>query len=171
MKLKTRSIIIAELYNSKHVASALAKMQPAEIRGDLKQEIFLAICAISEEKFWSIYNNNGINGLRFWIIRCMLNMVYSHKPTDSFYRHFRMKLESFENFNNIAEIEDNSKEVKEFFYNKIETNRSQLSWYERKMLDIYIELGYNQTEVSRRTKIPYQSVVKTIFSIKKKLKE
>jgi hypothetical protein len=39
------------------------------------------------------------------------------------------------------------------------------------MLETYIDLGFNQTEVSRRTKIPYQSVVKTITVIKKKLRD
>lgn len=171
MIAKTRSELIAELYESKEIASALRKMQPASLREELRQEIFLSLCNITDEKFWSIYNNNGIGGLKFWLVRCMLNMIYSSKPTDYFYRHFRMKLESLEPLENIQDVQDNSKEAKELLFIQVESNRKDLTWYENTMLETYIDLGFNQTEVSRRTKIPYQSVVKTITVIKKKLRD
>lgn len=168
---KTRSELIAELYESKEITSALRKMQPASLRDELRQEMFVSLCSISDEKFWSIYNNNGLGGLKFWLVRCMLNMIYSSKPTDYFYRHFRMKFESLEPLENIQDIEDNSKEAKELLFIQVEENRKSLSWYEDRMLDTYIDLGFNQTEVSRKTKIPYQSVVKAITVIRKKLRD
>lgn len=60
MIAKTRSQLIAELYESKEIASALRKMQPASLRDELRQEMFVSLCSISDEKFWSIYNNNGL---------------------------------------------------------------------------------------------------------------
>jgi len=166
---KPRSVIIAELYNSKEIANALRKMQPSSLREELRQEIFLALCNISDEKFWSIYNNNGANGLRFWLVRSMLNMVYSHKPTDSFYRNFRIKNEPIEPLENLPNVEDDSKQAKEVLFERLENNKKSLTWYENAMLECYVELGFNQTEVSRRTTIPYTSVVKVINVIKKKL--
>lgn len=168
--MKTRSQITSELYSSKELASALNKMKPIELRDDLRQEMFICLCSLSDEKFFSIYCNNGLPGLKFWLVRVMLNMIHSTKSNQLFYKNYRMKYESIEGFDNLTEVED-SKEEKEMLFNLIEENRKNLSWYEDRMLDTYIELGFNQTEVSRRTKIPYQSVVKTIGIIKKKLRQ
>jgi DNA-directed RNA polymerase specialized sigma24 family protein len=168
---KSRSQIIAELYESKEIASALRKMQPASLREELRQEMFVSLCSISDDKFWSIYNNNGVGGLKFWLVRCMLNMIYSTSMNQPFFKNFRAKFESIEGFDNIADVEDNSKQEKELLFIKVEQNRKSLSWYEDRLLKTYMDLGFNQTEVSRRTKIPYQSVVKAITIIRKKLRD
>jgi len=168
--MKSRSEITSELYLSKELASALNKMKPIELRDDLKQEMFICLCSLTDDKFFSIYCNNGLPGLKFWLVRVMLNMIHSTKSNQLFFKHYRMKYESIEGFDNLIEIED-SKEEKEMLFNLIDENRKSLSWYEDRMLETYMELGFNQTEVSRRTKIPYQSVVKTIGIIKKKLRQ
>jgi DNA-directed RNA polymerase specialized sigma24 family protein len=168
---KSRSQIIADLYESKEIASALRKMQPASLREELRQEMFVSLCSISDDKFWSIYNNNGVGGLKFWLVRCMLNMIYSTSMNQPFFKNFRAKFESIEGFDNLADIEDNSKDEKELLFIKVEQNRKSLSWYEDRLLKTYMDLGFNQTEVSRRTKIPYQSVVKAITIIRKKLRD
>jgi DNA-directed RNA polymerase specialized sigma24 family protein len=168
---KSRSQIIAELYESKEIASALRKMQPASLREELRQEMFVSLCSISDDKFWSIYNNNGVGGLKFWLVRCMLNMIYSTSMNQPFFKNFRAKFESIEGFDNLADVEDNSKQEKELLFIKVEQNRKSLSWYEDRLLKTYMDLGFNQTEVSRRTKIPYQSVVKAITIIRKKLRD
>lgn len=167
---KSRSQIIAELYESKEIAQALRKMQPASLREELRQEMFVSLCSITDDKFWSIYNNNGVGGLKFWLVRCMLNMIYSTSMNQPFFRNFRAKFESIDGFDNIADIADDSKQEKELLFIKVEENRKSLSWYEDRLLNTYMELGFNQTEVSRRTKIPYQSVVKAITVIRKKLR-
>jgi adenine C2-methylase RlmN of 23S rRNA A2503 and tRNA A37 len=57
IKRMTRSQIIEELYNSKEIKQALMKMHPANLREELKQEMFVNLCSITEDKFLSIYNN------------------------------------------------------------------------------------------------------------------
>jgi hypothetical protein len=167
----SRNEIISTLYESKEIAQALRKMQPASLREELRQEMFMALCNISDEKFWGIYNNNGISGLKFWLVRTMLNMIYSTGINQPFYRNFRMKFETLEGFENICDNFISSHDYKEVLFNQIEENRKLLSWYENEILNTYIDLKFNQTEISRQTKIPYQSVVKTIQAIKKKLKD
>lgn len=169
--MKSRSQITSELYLSKELASALNKMKPIELRDDLRQEMFISLCSLTDDKFWSIYDNNGLPGLKFWLVRVMLNMIHSTKSNQLFFRHYRMKYESIEGLENLTDTDIDSKDEKELLFNKIEENRKNLSWYEDRMLETYMELGFNQTEVSRRTKIPYQSVVKTIGIIKKKLRQ
>jgi len=84
----TRSQIIEQLYNSKEIKSALMKMQPSNLRDELKQEMFLNLCAITEDKFWAIYNNNGVDGLKFWLVRTMLNLIYSTRMNQPFFKIF-----------------------------------------------------------------------------------
>ena len=167
----TRSQIIEELYNSKEIKQALMKMQPANLREELKQEMFLNLCSISEDKFWSIYNNNGESGLKYWLVRCMLNMIYSTGMNQPFFRHFRAKFESIDDIHELVQIEDESKDYKEKLFNRVEVARKELSWYEDMLLDTYVELNFNQTEISRKTGIPYMSIVKTISNIKKKIRD
>lgn len=166
-----RNEIISKLYESKEIASALRKMQPAQLREELRQEMFISLCQLSDEKFWAIFNNNGVAGLKFWLVRTMLNMIYSTKTNQTFYRNFRMKWEILDGFENVSDNFNSNHDYKEVLFNQIEDNRKLLSWYENEMLNTYIDLGFNQTEISRQTKIPYQSIVKTIQIIKKKLRE
>lgn len=169
-----RNEIISSLYNSKEIAQALRKMQPPQLREELRKEIFLALCSISDSKFWAIYNNNGIPGLKFWLVRTMLNLVYSTGMNQPFFRHFRQRNEEFSPNHHDANydlFEDKELNIKERLYKQVEEGRKSLSWYENNLLDTYVELGFNQMEVTRKTKIPYQSVIKTIVIIKKKLRD
>jgi hypothetical protein len=88
-----------------------------------------------------------------------------------FFRNFRAKSDSLEGFENIPNQEPDDKEEREKLFNLIEENRKDLHWYENQLLDTWIDLGFNQKEVYRKTKIPYMSIVKTISAIKLKLKD
>jgi hypothetical protein len=171
MSKQLRNELISKLYQSKEITSALNKMQPASIREELKQEMFISLCSISDDKFFAIYNNNGLPGLKYWLVRCMLNMIYSTSLNQPFYRNFRMKWETLDGFENLCDTSNSNHDYKELLFNKIDENRKLLSWYENEMLNTYIDLGFNQTEISRQTKIPYQSIVKTIQIIKKKIRD
>lgn len=164
----TRNEITHELYVSKEIATAIKKMQPASIRQELRQEMFLSLCSISDEKFFNLYENGA---LKFWLVRCMLNMVRSTTMNQPFFRNFRAKFESLEGFDNIEAEDRDDKEEKEKLFNLIEENRKGLHWYEDQLLDTWANLGFNQREVNRKTKIPYMSIVKTISAIKQKLRD
>jgi hypothetical protein len=168
--MKTRQEIIADLYISKEVKNTLSKMQPASIREDLKQEIFLILCNLSEEKFWNLVNNNA---LKFWFARTMLNLIYQSRPSESFFKNFRAKFECLDDFNLLPDTlgeSDDNKEVIEQTLIKLENSVNELHWYEKGILEIYIDCKMNQKKVSRETKIPYMSIVRTITTIKDKIK-
>ena len=98
-------------------------------------------------------------------------MIYSTGMNQPFFRHFRAKFESIDDIHELVQIEDESKEYKEMLFNRVEVARKELSWYEDMLLDTYVELNFNQTEISRKTGIPYMSIVKTISNIKKKIRD
>lgn len=167
--MKTRQEIIADLYVSKDVKNALSKMQPISIREDLKQEIFVILCNLSEEKFWNLVNNNA---LKFWFARTMLNLIYQSRPTESFFKNFRAKFECLDDFNSLPEVLSDVEynEALEQTYTKLEASVNDLHWYEQGILEIYIECKMNQKKVARETKIPYMSINRTIATIKDKIK-
>jgi hypothetical protein len=165
---KTRNQIIEELYLSKDIASALRKMQPASLRDDLRQEMFISLCNLSEEKFWNLHENNA---LKFYLVRAMLNMIRSTGMNQPFFKNFRAKFESIEEIDNIADQIDDRKDEKEKLFDLLDERRKDLCWYENTLLDQYVASNFNQMELHRKTRIPYPSIVKTISLIKNKLKD
>ena len=101
----------------------------------------------------------------------MLNMIRSTGMNQPFFRNFRAKFESIEEIGNLEDQIDNSKDQKEILFDLLDSKRKTLCWYEDRLLDQYVESGFNQMDVHRKTKIPYPSIVKTIALIKKKLKD
>lgn len=166
--MKTRNQIIEELYLSKDISQAIRKMQPAELRDDLRQEMFISLCTLSEEKFWNLYENNA---LKYYLVRAMLNMIRSTGMNQPFFRNFRAKFEAIEQMTNLEDQIDNSKDEREVLFDAMEERRRELCWYENTLLDQYVECNFNQMELHRKTRIPYPSIVKTIALIKKKLKD
>ena len=168
----SRDQIISELYTSKEIGQALRKMQPAHLREELKQEMFVSLCSISDEKFWHLHENKA---LKFWLVRCMLNMIYSTGINQPFFKNFRHQHEELHTDRPdvytqhvTAEEERNHLEA---LYDQMESKRAELTWYENELLNTWTDLNFNQKEISRKTGIPYMSVVKTISVIKQKLRD
>lgn len=166
--MKTRNQIIEELYLSKDISQALRKMQPASLRDDLRQEMFISLCNLSDQKFWNLYENNA---LKFYLVRAMLNMIRSTGMNQPFFKNFRAKFESIEEIDNIADQIDDRKDEKEKLFELLDERRKDLCWYENTLLDQYVASNFNQMELHRKTRIPYPSIVKTISLIKNKLKD
>jgi len=166
--VKSRNEIIEELYLSKDISQALRKMQPASLRDDLRQEMFISLCNLSDQKFWNLYENNA---LKFYLVRAMLNMIRSTGMNQPFFKNFRAKFESIEEIDNIADQIDDRKDEKEKLFDLLDERRKDLCWYENTLLDQYVASNFNQMELHRKTRIPYPSIVKTISLIKNKLKD
>ena len=143
-------------------------MQPASLRDDLRQEMFISLCNLSEEKFWGLHENNA---LKFYLVRAMLNMIRSTGMNQPFFKNFRAKFESIEEIDNIADQIDDRKDEKEKLFDLLDERRKDLCWYENTLLDQYVASNFNQMELHRKTRIPYPSIVKTISLIKNKLKD
>jgi hypothetical protein len=152
--------IITEYWNSKEVNQAFAKMQPEELQYDLKAEVFLVLCEMDESKLAGMYERNE---LRFYIVRTMLNMIKSDRST--FYKNYR-------NFN---EFTDNGKQIESEptdLIERMEKKLEGLHWYHKEILKLYaIDFKKNAKELSRKTGIPYMSIVRTLHKTKKELKQ
>jgi hypothetical protein len=153
--------ILAEYWTLKEVNDAFAKMHPEELQYDLKAEVFLVLCEMNEDKLIGMYERNE---LKFYIVRIMLNMIKSDRS--NFYKSYR----------NYTEYVDNDTEAEVNFdksdlVDKLEKNLEGLHWYNKEILKLYaIDFKKNAKELSRKTGIPYMSIVRTINKTKKQMK-
>lgn len=151
--------IIEQYWLNDEVNQAFAKMQPEELQYDLKVEVFMVLLEMDEEKLFGLYERNEI---RFYIVRTMLNMIKSDRS--QFWKKYRNYIE-YEH-NEKAEVEQNS--VIDIMENGIE----KLHWYQKEILNLYtFEFNKNAKELSRKTGIPYMSIIRTLKQTKNELKK
>ncbi len=152
--------ILAQYWTSKEVNDAFEKMQPEELRYDLKAEVFLVLCEMNDDKLIGMYERNE---LKFYIVRIMLNMIKSDRS--NFYKNYRNYTEFVDN-DYIADENDKTNMI-----DKLEVNMDGLHWYNKEILKLYaIDFKKNAKELSRKTGIPYMSIVRTINKTKKQMK-
>lgn len=157
-----RQTLITNLYVDPDIAKAIGKMNPAELRDDLRQEMFLALCEQPEEKLMRMYEEGWI---KFFLVRTMLNMIKSDRST--FHKLFRANFSEFMDWHSKATTE--VFEAKEDTLKCVTEALDGLAWYEREVLKLYAEKR-NIVQISRETKIPYRSIFKTIQNARRKMK-
>jgi hypothetical protein len=157
----SRNKIITEFWESKSVNEAFEKMQPVELQADLKAEVFLILCEMEEEKLIGLYERNE---LKYYMVRIMLNMIKSDRS--SFFKNYRNYVELLEN--DVEVIEADPSET----YEKIELHLQNLHWYNRELFKLYaLDFKKNAKELSRKTGIPYMSIVRSINKTKAEIKK
>lgn len=153
--------IITQMYLDKDISQAISKMQPVELQDDLRQEIFLVLCEMNDERLLGMWTSGY---LKYFIVRTMLNMAKSDRST--FFNLFR---KSFTEYCDNYEKADDVSVVDEEMDGKLKKSMSELHWYEKNVFEQYAENGRNILKLSRDTKIPYRSLFKTVTKVKKKL--
>ena len=157
----SRDEILSEFWESNSVNEAFEKMQPVELQADLKAEVFLILCEMDETKLIGLYERNE---LKYYMVRIMLNMIKSDRS--SFFKNYRNYVELLEN--DVEVFESNPEET----YNKIEVHLQNLHWYNRELFKLYaLDFKKNAKELSRKTGIPYMSIVRSINKTKAEIKK
>jgi hypothetical protein len=157
--------ILTEYWDLKEVNDAFSKMQPEELQYDLKAEVFLVLCEMDEQKLIGMYERNE---LKFYIVRTMLNMIKSDRST--FYKNYRNHIEMD---NNTISKEMNRLHIETTdIVDKLEKNLENLHWYNKELLKLYaLDFKKNAKELSRKTGIPYMSIVRTLHKTKTEMKK
>lgn len=85
--------ILSDLYRSKDLEDLIQKMNPAHLRDDLKQELFVILCSKSESIITSLYQKSQ---LRYYVTRVVLNMIQSSSsPFHKMYRQYLKELREY----------------------------------------------------------------------------
>lgn len=157
--------ILTEYWNLKEVNDAFSKMQPEELQYDLKAEVFLVLCEMDDEKLIGMYERNE---LKFYIVRTMLNMIKSDRS--SFFKNYRNHIEMDNNTisKEMYKLHTEANDI----VDKLEKNLDNLHWYNKEILKLYaLEFKKNAKELSRKTGIPYMSIVRTLHKTKTEMKK
>jgi hypothetical protein len=157
--MNKRESIIQEMYLSTDINDAIGKMNPIDLQDDLRQEVFLVLCEMDEAKLFEMYEQGY---LKYFIVRTILNMAKSDRS--NFYKKFRQVYQEIP-----VHYEIQKEEYNEDLINKLEKGLGVLHWYEREIFRLYAK-DKNLLQVSRETKIPYRSLIKTVRKTKILLK-
>jgi hypothetical protein len=88
--------------------------------------------------------------------------------------HYRIRRERQIMNVDVATCWDLSYEQEEFeqeqIYQLLELNYSELDWFKKSLLDLYLSLNRSMKAVSRKTNIPNQSISRYINEIRKQVK-
>lgn len=155
-----RQAIITELYNSADINNAIGKMQPFELQDDLRQEVFMVLCEMEEARLFQMYSEGY---LKYFIVRTILNMAKSDRS--NFHKKFRQVYSEIP-----ISYEVTKEEYNEDVILRLEKGMEVLHWYEKELLMLYANNGKNLLAISRETKIPYRSLLKTIRKARMLLK-
>ena len=121
---------------------------------DLIQEVALQLLEMPDDK-WQEINEGGY--LRFYVVRTIMNMATSKRSA------FAKKYNLFNTSNELPEqIEPEGYDhEKESDLRTIETLLTELHWYDKKVLEMYIEEG-SYRKVAAKVGIPYKSIGNTV---------
>lgn len=155
-----RQAIITELYNSADINNAIGKMQPYELQEDLRQEVFMVLCEMEEARLFQMYSEGY---LKYFIVRTILNMAKSDRS--NFHKKFRQVYSEIPQTYELTKEEYNEDVIL-----RLEKGMEVLHWYEKELLQLYANNGKNLLAISRETKIPYRSLLKTIRKARMLLK-
>lgn len=99
----TKNQIIEELYRSKEFNDCIGKMDPPDLRDDLKSEVMLILLEKGDDEIMDLYE---LGKLRFYTVRIILNLIQSN--TSPFYKKFRLtNISAFEDYpdNGVVQFE------------------------------------------------------------------
>ena len=150
-------------------------MEPAHLREDLKQEVFLALCNSDPNKIIELKQKNQLG---YYTVRIILRTI--HSSDNSFYYKYRKFLDSSVPLsdNHINKAEEPFDEVMfQNVVNLVYANMDSLTDYERGIFKLYMENDMNCYAVERDFKqqmngvcIPRKSIHNTVVAVKAKLK-
>jgi len=138
-----------------------------KITGSNELSIDLLHYAIEEVTYKSnLQSIIDSGGMRFYLIRIMITQWRSQ--TGPFYKAFVKQSDTLElhNVENNIEIEQEKLDV-----DRVNLIISELPWYDKQLWELYVEGGYNYTELSKATGIPRTSIGLTINRVRKHIKK
>ena len=114
-----REQIINDLYNSPDLISAFKSKAPTGTWEDLRQEVFLLLCQIPNERFLELYNKNV---LKYYIVRITLNLT-RHKRS-KFLKEFVTKEDDISDYEFKEEDEENDVDLERSMWLIVRKKRS-----------------------------------------------
>ena len=165
MNKDIENYIANNYYTIYNIALKMTKQDP--LTKDLLHEVILQLY----DKQVITLKNYDDNSIKYYIV-AVLRINYFSK-TSPF--HYRIRRERQIMSVDVATCWDLSDEQEQFeteqIYKLLEENYSELDWFKKSLLDLYLSLNRSMKAVSRKTNIPNQSISRYINEIRKIVKE
>lgn len=164
--------IIEQLYKSADFTAALSRAEEAGLSDDLKQEVFLKLLELPEERIQAMYSNGQ---LRWYTARIMVNMVSGKNMSIPFSKTYLRPTaeilgDEIDYGTRVDLFEDEKTLHDQSRINHMKAAIKTLTDYEWKILLWYIRKGNVSTEVAKITMINKRTVQHTIQRIRKKVR-
>ena len=104
-------------------------------------------------------------GARFYCVRIMMNSFRS--TTSPFYHTYRKPTSDLQELEDIPDENDATPEI----LARVQAEIKRLPWYDRMLIDVYVDEGHTISSLSRATGIPRTSISLSINRIRKHLKK
>ena len=148
-----RNRIIESLYNSKEINQALSNVRPAHLVEDLRQELFLTLCSLPDDKFQRICASNDGRGLIYFALRTIWNMGNSGRST--FHGTFRKKPDTTAIKKHLVTLHSKGLEIQG---DAAMRAFNKLPWYNRELLQLYIDCDKSTKKMQEMTGIEARTI-------------
>ena len=146
--------IIAELYVSKDLLDCIEKVQPAEIRSDLLQHVFLALLEKDEAIILELYKTSKLTA---YVVKMIYNLANWSRSTFNKQKSREIYTNDFNH--PVIEIEE-----------EIIIPLEKLHWTSEKVLILYSEYK-TYRKVGEITGIPYSTIFRMVKEAKIKIRK
>ena len=147
--------IIEELYRSDDLRECLSRIQPPDIRDDVKQHVFTELLLKPETDILDLYQRGKFVA---YVAKMLVNMVRWERSS---FRKLQGRETALESFYDIAD--EQPVEI-------IVVPLQKLYWYDAKMLELYAEHG-SYRKVEAITGIEFSGICKTIKKARIEIKK
>lgn len=152
----TRNQIISNLFTGKNFCDCISKMEPVQLREDLRQEVILIICELPAPKIRQLHKDKA---LEFYTVRVILNLIKS--KSSPFAKKFRGVTEELNDKQQADEMQIEERQLKELIEDMALEEVDKLYWYNKGLIELYLKFG-NFRAIEKATRIPLSSCYATI---------
>lgn len=161
-----RNAVLTELYNSTELKRAMSNLVPLELQPDLKQELFLLLCELSDTDFKILVEGCF---LKAYVIRTIQLMARSKRSS------FAIKYRPFKALPEYDSVDLSEQQTEGYPVELVCDLVNNLHFYDRDIIKMYAEFDCNGAAVARKTNIEIRSVRKAITrataTVKQRLNE
>jgi hypothetical protein len=155
--------IIEELYRSPDIDRAIAGLAPVDIRGDLKNEVFVIILEKNQTDKEFIEKGNEEGWLKWWVVRVVLNLIKDN--SQRFAKSLnKTDCQIIDEIDNVIDDECDH-EVRDNEIEKLKTIYENLHWADKQIFDLVVNKK-SITKFAEETGIPRRSLTAIIKRIK-----
>lgn len=160
--MTTKNEILSNLFINSEVNELIKKINPEDLRDDLKQYAFAVLCEKPDEFIIDLHNKKQ---LKYFLVKIISNSIFSNRS--GFLTQHKNNREL--NTETIPDVIDNNDEY-HLMIDKCVIESKKIYWYHKELLQLYAIHGTYRA-VSEITNIPVKSIHNAIKKAKEKIKQ